>query len=169
MKNSFRNIIKLSNSLDSDQARHFVGPGLGPNCLQRLSADDTSRLGVELHKSNDVMKWTVDLDILPLSFLYLFAFWVIFQAFLPSADFFSKLFFSRNSFRNTIRVSNGLVPDQDRSFVGPDLGPNCLQSYQQTTVSASKERAKQQLITYDHKCFFEKRSTLPATKCVDLV
>ena len=25
------------------QIRHFVGPDLGPNCLQRLSADDTSR------------------------------------------------------------------------------------------------------------------------------
>ena len=30
----------MSNSLDPDQARHFVGPDLGPNCLQRLSADD---------------------------------------------------------------------------------------------------------------------------------
>ena len=43
---------------------------------------------------------------------------------LLSADF-SKLAFSKNSFRNTIRVSNGLDPDQD--IVGPDLGPNCLQ------------------------------------------
>ena len=25
--------------MDPDQARHFVGPDLGPNCLQRLSAD----------------------------------------------------------------------------------------------------------------------------------
>ena len=33
----------MSTSLDLDQARHFVGPDLGPNCLQRLSADDTSR------------------------------------------------------------------------------------------------------------------------------
>ena len=33
----------LSNSLDPDQARHIVGPDLGPNCLQRLSADDNSR------------------------------------------------------------------------------------------------------------------------------
>ena len=39
--NSFRNTIRVSNSLDPDQARHFVGPDLGPNCLQRLSADDT--------------------------------------------------------------------------------------------------------------------------------
>ena len=29
----------MSYSLDPDQARHFVGPDLGPNCLQRLSAD----------------------------------------------------------------------------------------------------------------------------------
>ena len=33
----------MSNSLDLDQARHFVGPDLDPNCFQRLSADDTSR------------------------------------------------------------------------------------------------------------------------------
>ena len=40
-KNSFRNRISVSNSLDPDQARHSVGPDLGPNCLQNLSADDT--------------------------------------------------------------------------------------------------------------------------------
>ena len=28
----------MSNSLDPDQAQHFVGPDLGPNCLQILSA-----------------------------------------------------------------------------------------------------------------------------------
>ena len=43
------------------------------------------------------------------------------------ADFFSKSSFSKNSFRNTIRVSNSLDPDQARNFVGPDLGPSCLQ------------------------------------------
>ena len=32
----------MSNSLDPDQARRFVGPDLGPNCSQRLSADDKS-------------------------------------------------------------------------------------------------------------------------------
>ena len=46
---------------------------------------------------------------------------------LSSADFFPKLTFSKVSFRMTIRVSNGLDPDQDRHFVGPDLGPNYLQ------------------------------------------
>ena len=33
----------MLNSLDPDQARHFVGPDLGPNCLQKLSADETRR------------------------------------------------------------------------------------------------------------------------------
>ena len=39
-QNSFGNTIRVSNSLDPDQDRHCVGPDLGPNCLQRLSADD---------------------------------------------------------------------------------------------------------------------------------
>ena len=39
----FRNTIRVSNSLDSDQAELNVGPDLGPNCLQKLSADDTRR------------------------------------------------------------------------------------------------------------------------------
>ena len=30
----------MSNSLDPDQARHFVGPDLGPNCLLGLLADN---------------------------------------------------------------------------------------------------------------------------------
>ena len=33
----------MSNSLDPDQDRQNVGPDLDPNCLQRLSADDSSR------------------------------------------------------------------------------------------------------------------------------
>ena len=32
----------MSNSLDPDQGRHFLGPDLGLNCLQRFSADKTS-------------------------------------------------------------------------------------------------------------------------------
>ena len=41
--------------------------------------------------------------------------------------FFFKLAFSKNSFRNTIRVSKSLEPDQDGRSFGPDLGANCLQ------------------------------------------
>ena len=36
-KDAFKNTIRVSNSLD----KHFVMLDLGPNCLQRLSADDT--------------------------------------------------------------------------------------------------------------------------------
>ena len=36
----------MPSSLDLDHARLSVGPDLGPNCLQRLSADDTSKLRV---------------------------------------------------------------------------------------------------------------------------
>ena len=42
---------------------------------------------------------------------------------------FSKFTFSKNSLRNTIRVSNRLDPDQDPHFFGPDLSPNCLQKF----------------------------------------
>ena len=51
----------------------------------------------------------------------------IFDAFVVVCWLFSKLTFSKNSFRNTFRVSNGLDPNQDRQSVGPNLGPNCLQ------------------------------------------
>ena len=43
----------MSNNLDPDQAQHFVGPDLGPNCLQWLSADDTCR-----QKDNSVIMIT---------------------------------------------------------------------------------------------------------------
>ena len=39
-----------------------------------------------------------------------FASWVIFHAFLSSADFFFKIYFFKKSFKNTIRVSNRLDP-----------------------------------------------------------
>ena len=35
-------------SLDPDQAQHFVRPDLGINCLQRLSADNTSMQRVNI-------------------------------------------------------------------------------------------------------------------------
>ena len=40
LTNSFRNTIRVSNSLNPDQDRHNVGPDLGPSCLQMLSADN---------------------------------------------------------------------------------------------------------------------------------
>ena len=44
MKNSFRNTFRGSNSLD-----HSVGPDLGRNCLQKLTADNTSRQRVQIN------------------------------------------------------------------------------------------------------------------------
>ena len=46
-KKSFRYTIKTSDSLDPNQdpnqAGRFIRPDLGPNCLPRLSSDDTGR------------------------------------------------------------------------------------------------------------------------------
>ena len=46
LKSSFRlsEIALVSINLDPDQARSFVKLDLGPNCSQRLSADDKSLL-----------------------------------------------------------------------------------------------------------------------------
>ena len=38
------NAIRESSGFDPDQDRHSVGPDLGPNCLQRLSADINQEL-----------------------------------------------------------------------------------------------------------------------------
>ena len=54
---------------------------------------------------------------------------------------FIKINFLKNSLRNTVKVSNGLNPDQDQHFVGPDLGPICLQRLSaEEKVDAIKER-----------------------------
>ena len=43
-------------------------------------------------------------------------------------------------YRNIIRVSNSLDPDQDRHSVGPDLGIQTVRkSYQQTTLAGKEE------------------------------
>ena len=52
--------------------------------------------------------------------------------------------FPKNFFRNTIRVSTNLDPDQDGHSVGTDLGPNCLQRLlADEKVTAGRQRAKQ--------------------------
>ena len=42
----------MSNSLEPDQAPLSVGPDLGPNCLQKLSADDTSRQKLKMNSAS---------------------------------------------------------------------------------------------------------------------
>ena len=41
--NVSKTIISRLLSVDPDHTGHFIGPDLFLNCLQRLSADDTSR------------------------------------------------------------------------------------------------------------------------------
>ena len=62
----------------------------------------------------------------------------MFHAFLSFVDFFQNQF-SKNSFRNTIRVTNIFDPDQVRNFVRPDLGPNCLQMISADDTKEIKE------------------------------
>ena len=54
--------------------------------------------------------------------------------------FFRNQLFLEKSFYGCIAkiVSNRLDPDQSRRFVGPDLGQNCLQSYEQTTLEGKE-------------------------------
>ena len=52
----FRKIPLELLSLDPDQARHFGRPELGPNCLQRLTADDTRRYRVNIRNSDSCKK-----------------------------------------------------------------------------------------------------------------
>ena len=67
-KKNFRNTIRVSYSLDPDQAPHFVGPDLSPNCLQRLSADNTSihrvKQGIGVHSSFDATLCTETVETL---------------------------------------------------------------------------------------------------------
>ena len=51
-KKSFKATIWVSNRLDPDQAQRFVRPDLGPDRLQRLSADDTRRQKVDTKRGD---------------------------------------------------------------------------------------------------------------------
>ena len=63
--------------------------------------------------------------------------------FLSSADY-SKLTFSKKSFRNTVsECQTVLNPDQDRLNVGPYLGPSCLKRLStDNKIAASKKIVK---------------------------
>ena len=63
------NTISVSNSLNPDQARHFAGPELSPNCLQGLSADNKSPIARYLQKQrkgyNSLSVWSKLQQFLP--------------------------------------------------------------------------------------------------------
>ena len=50
----------------------------------------------------------------------------LFYEFCRVLTFFQNYCFQKKSFRDIIRVSNGLKPVQARHFCRPDLGSNCL-------------------------------------------
>ena len=55
-QNSFRNSLKVSNSLDLDQVEKFVRSDLDPNSLQILSADDRSQQSIS-HEYECALHW----------------------------------------------------------------------------------------------------------------
>ena len=80
---------------------------------------------------------------------------------MSSADFFNNFFynFSKNSFRNTIRVSNSLSPDQAQHFIGPDLGPNCLQKLT-ADDTRTKEAKSQEVASWNFNIFLSLKIVL---------
>ena len=48
----------MANSLDPDQAQQNVAPDLGPNCLQRLSADNKAALASKELNPNQLVDTT---------------------------------------------------------------------------------------------------------------
>ena len=59
---------------------------------------------------------------------------------LSSSDFIQNQLFQKNSFKNPIKVSNSLDPDQDRQSVSPDLGKNYLQRLSTDDKSCQYQR-----------------------------
>ena len=62
--------------------------------------------------------------------------------------FFKIIFFKKKSFGNTIRVSDGLDPDQAGQNVRPDLGLNCLQRLSTDDKVMAGRQAGKELIIY---------------------
>ena len=119
----------MSNRLDPDQARHFVEPDLGPNCLQRLSADTSrnflssadfffKKIISRISSEGQTVWIQIWPDILSGLILIQTVCKGYQQMILVRKDFFGhllidlKITFSKNYFRNTIRVSNSKYPDQ---------------------------------------------------------
>ena len=64
-KNTFRNNIKVSDSLDPDEVRLYVGPDLGLNRLQSLSTEETNRHRVNLKEGHLLLMFMVKLSMTP--------------------------------------------------------------------------------------------------------
>ena len=90
-----------------------------------LDCEPTVRALVRLHRCGKI-SYSVTTTVLFAVVYNLLHSGKIFTLESSSADFFQNYLFKKKSFRNTVRVSNSLDSDQDRHFVGPDLGSNCL-------------------------------------------
>ena len=74
-------------------------------------------------------KWSGDFSLINSLHTGLF-----FMLFCRLLIFFFKINFLKKIFQEYFdRTSNSLDPDQAQLFVGPDLGLNCCQGYQQST------------------------------------
>ena len=63
---------------------------------------------------------------------------------LPSAELFQNQLFKKILSGTLSNLSNILGPDQDRLFVGPDLGTNCLQRLSADGISCRLQRKSYQ-------------------------
>ena len=61
---------------------------------------------------------------------------------MSSAEFFSELIFLIKSFKNTVRVSNSLDPDQARQLSGLIWVQSVYKDYQQTTLNGKELKPK---------------------------
>ena len=61
-------MIRVSNSLELDQARRFEGPDLVPNCSQCSSADEISRQRINF-LSAEMLKWNLSVNAMDYTIL----------------------------------------------------------------------------------------------------
>ena len=107
-ENSFRNTIRVSNSWDANQAQLFVGSDLGPNCLQRLSADFLSKtFSKNSFRNNIRVSNSSDANLRPNFLSGLILIQTVCEGYQQTTQvgtFSFKINFFENSFRNTISV-----------------------------------------------------------------
>ena len=95
----------------------MVSADLGTYCLHSKIVDQ------DLQCLSDKIDFTTNCSTLYESFIFLFIYFLLILLLLLSADFsFSKLMISKNSFRNTLIVSNSLDSDRDWWSGSPKSG-----------------------------------------------
>ena len=175
LKNSFRNTIWVSNRKDPDQTLNF-------SCcffvvcrifskLNRLDPDQDLIVHVVFLLSAEFFQNQLFQKILSGKPSKCQTDWIQIRTnfsgcFFVVCRIFSKSTFSKNYFRNTIWVSNRLDPDHDLHFVGPDLGPNCLQKLSADDTSRQKiiithadaSGGTRSKIWYESSCVCKQRS-----------